>query len=122
MKWLILLLGVVSNASASLLIKIAVTPPRSFPSLSNPGAAFANWPFLLGIALYVVALLLYATALTRLPLNIAHPVFSSGAVGCVTLFSILILREPLGWRTAAGIVLVLGGVCLLTSTAPGGLG
>jgi hypothetical protein len=38
MKWLILVLGIASNASASVLVKIAMMPPRSFPSLSDPVA------------------------------------------------------------------------------------
>jgi hypothetical protein len=38
MKWLILVLGIASNASASVLVKIAMMPPRSFPSLGDPVA------------------------------------------------------------------------------------
>lgn len=120
MKWLILALGIASNASASLLIKIAVTPPRTFPTLSNPATALSNWPLLVGMVLYGLAFLLYAATLARLPLNIAHPLFSSGAVGAVVVLSMLILREPLGVRTAAGILLIVVGVCLLTSTASAG--
>lgn len=35
MKWLILILGIASNASASVLVKLAMLPPRRFPSLSD---------------------------------------------------------------------------------------
>lgn len=42
MKWLILLLGVLSNASASVLVKVAMQPPRRFPSLADPMAALSN--------------------------------------------------------------------------------
>ncbi|WP_244217782.1 hypothetical protein [Paraburkholderia caledonica] len=38
MKWLILVLGIASNASASVLVKIAMMPPRSFPGLGDPVA------------------------------------------------------------------------------------
>ena len=51
MKWLILILGIASNASASVLVKMAMMPPRKFPSLSDPMAALTNWPFWLGLAL-----------------------------------------------------------------------
>lgn len=114
MKWLILFLGIAFNASASVLVKMAMMPPRKFPSLSEPMAALYNWPFWLGLGLYGAAFLLYAAALARLPLNVAHPVLTAGAVATVALCSVLIFREPFHWTTGAGIVLVIVGVALIT--------
>ena len=90
MKWLILILGIASNASASVLIKIAMLPPRQFPSLRDPVAAISTWPFWLGLGLYGSAFLLYAAALAHLPLNVAHPVLTTGAVATVALFLFVI--------------------------------
>jgi multidrug transporter EmrE-like cation transporter len=115
MKWLILLVGIMANASASVLVKIAMMPPRKFPSLSDPMAALSNWPFWLGLGLYGGAFLLYAAALARLPLNIAHPILTSGAVATVALFSIFLFREPFHWTTIVGILLVVSGVTLITA-------
>ncbi|MGV8894715.1 MAG: EamA family transporter [Burkholderiaceae bacterium] len=115
MKWLILVLGIASNASASVLVKMAMIPPRKFPTLSDPMAALTNWPFWFGLGLYGAAFLLYAAALARLPLNIAHPVLTSGAVAAVALSSVLIFREPFHWTTGAGILLVIAGVALITA-------
>ncbi len=115
MKWLILILGIASNASASVLVKMAMMPPRKFPSLSEPMAALTNWPFWLGLGLYGAAFLLYAAALARLPLNVAHPVLTAGAVATVALCSMVIFREPFHWTTLAGIVLVISGVALITA-------
>lgn len=117
MKWLILILGIASNASASVLVKMAMMPPRKFPSLSEPMAALSNWPFWLGLGLYGAAFLFYAAALARLPLNVAHPVLTSGAIAVVALSSVLIFREPFPWTTGAGIVLVIAGVALITARA-----
>lgn len=114
MKWLILILGIAANASASVLVKFAMMPPRKFPTLSDPMAALSNWPFWLGLGLYGAAFLLYAAALARLPLNVAHPVLTSGAVATVALCSLLIFREPFHWTTIAGILLVVAGVALIT--------
>ncbi|WP_312430858.1 EamA family transporter [Achromobacter sp.] len=114
MKWVILFLGILSNASASVLVKLAMMPPRKFPSIGNPIAALTNWPFWLGLGLYGTAFLLYAAALARLPLNVAHPVLTAGAVATVAMSSILIFREPFYWTTAVGIVLVIAGVCMIT--------
>ncbi|NVZ72983.1 DMT family transporter [Pseudomonas costantinii] len=114
MKWMILLLGIVANASASVLVKLAMMPPRKFPSISDPMSALSNWPFWLGLGLYGGAFLLYAAALGRLPLNVAHPVLTAGAVATVALSSVLIFREPFHWTTGAGIFLVIAGVALIT--------
>ena len=114
MKWLILFLGIASNASASVLVKIAMMPPRNFPSFSDPMAALSNWPFWLGLGLYGATFLLYAAALAKLPLNVAHPILTSGAVAAVALCSLLIFREPFHGTTIAGIFLVIAGVVLIT--------
>jgi multidrug transporter EmrE-like cation transporter len=114
-KWLILVLGILSNASASVLVKLAMMPPRRFPSLSDPMAALSNWPFWLGLGLYGGAFLFYAAALARLPLNVAHPVLTAGAVATVALFSVIFFRETFHWTTVAGIVLVIAGVGLITT-------
>lgn len=115
MKWLILVLGITANASASVLIKMAMTAPRKFPSLSDPFAALSNWPFWLGLGLYGGAFLLYAAALSKLPLNVAHPVLTSGAVATVALLSVLLFGEPFHWTKGAGILLVIAGVALITA-------
>jgi multidrug transporter EmrE-like cation transporter len=117
MKWLILLLGIAANASASVLVKMAMIPPRKFPSLTDPLSALSNWPFWLGLGLYGGAFLLYAAALARLPLNVAHPVLTSGAVATVALFSVLLFREPFQWTVGVGILLVIAGVIVITAQA-----
>ncbi len=115
MKWLILILGIACNASASVLIKMAMTPPRKFPTLSDPMNTLSNWPFWLGLILYGSAFLLYAAALVRLPMNVAHPVLTSGAIATVALCSVVILKEPFHWSIGAGILLVIAGVALITA-------
>jgi len=115
MKWLLLVLGIAANASASVLVKVSMMPPRRFPTLSDPLAALGNWPFWLGLGLYGAAFLLYAAVLARLPLNVAHPVLTSGAVATVALLSVLVFQEQFYWTTGAGILLVIAGVALITA-------
>ena len=117
MKWLILILGIACNASASVLIKMAMMPPRKFPSFADPFASLSNWPFWLGLALYGGAFLFYAAALAVFPLNIAHPVLTTGAVAAVAVLSVLVFNETFHWTTIAGVVLVIVGVALITSKA-----
>jgi small multidrug resistance pump len=115
MKWLFLALAIVANALASVMIKMAVVPPRKFPSFSDPLAAIGNWPFWTGLVLFGTTFLLYAAALTMLPLNVAYVVLTSGAVVMVALLSAVIFSEQIYWTTVAGIVLVVVGVALTVS-------
>lgn len=117
MKWLILIMGIAANASASVLVKMAMTPPREFPTLGNLNAALHNWPFWLGLGLYGVAFLLYAAALVRLPLNVAHPVLTTGAIAAVSLLSVIIFKEQFYWTTGLGIFFVVVGVVLISFRA-----
>ena len=117
MKWLILVVGILVNASASILIKIAMTPPRKLPTLQDPLSLFQNWPLLLGLFLYGTAFLAYAAALARLPLNVAHPILTAGAVATVALASAFILRETFPWTSIIGIILVALGVGLISLAA-----
>lgn len=114
MRWLLLAVGVLSNASASLLVKKAVTAPRTMPSITDPAAALLNWPFWLGLFLYGAAFLIYAGALTSLPINVAHPILTSGAIAVVALGSVVFFDESLPFTTVAGIVLVVAGVTLIS--------
>lgn len=115
MHWLVLVLGVSANAFASVLIKVAVTHPRKFPSLNDLTSALTNWPFWLGLFLYGAAFLLYAAALAKFPLNVAHPVLTTGAVAMVALLSVVMFNEPVYWTTALGIIFVVIGVALITA-------
>jgi small multidrug resistance pump len=114
LKWLILILGITSNALASVLVKYAMMPPRRFPSLSDPWAALSNWPFWLGLTLYGSAFLLYAAALARLPLNVAHPILTSGSVATVALLAFTFFHETFYLTTWIGIALIIEGVILIT--------
>lgn len=114
MKWVIIILGISFNAVASMLVKLSVSPPRKMPSFSELDTALTNWPFWLGLICYGIAFLLYAEALVRLPLNVAHPLLTSGAIAVVALSSIFLSREPFYWTTGVGIILVITGVALIT--------
>ncbi|OOF19755.1 MULTISPECIES: multidrug efflux SMR transporter [unclassified Salinivibrio] len=114
MKWLILILGVTSNASASALIKMAVSSPLRKLSVNDPLSILTNVPLLAGVALYGLAFVLYAAALHYLPLNIAHPVLTSGSIALVSLISVVAFGEKLAISSMLGIGLILVGVVVLT--------
>jgi len=118
MKWMVLLLGILANASASVLIKVAVSQPRSLPTLADPMAALSNWPLWAGLALYGLAFVLYAAALSFFPLHVAHPILTAGAITTVALLSRVLFHEAFTWTTTLGIGLVIAGVVLITVRTP----
>ena len=114
MKWLIIFFGIITNASASLLIKLGLQTDR-IPSLQSPWTFFQNWQFLLGILLYGITFILYIFSLKFLPLNVAHPSMTSGAIGMVALLSVITLGESLSTPMLIGLSFIVFGVILLTS-------
>jgi multidrug transporter EmrE-like cation transporter len=114
MQWLILILGVLSNASASILIKVAMTSKQNQIEISNPLSIIGNSTLIIGVGLYGLAFILYALALTYLPLNIAHPILTSGSIALVSIASVIFFGEVLSPINIVGIALIILGVCALT--------
>jgi len=113
MKWIILILGVLSNAAASTLIKVAMTYPRPPLSFAEPLSILTNWPLWAGVILYGVAFVLYALSLAHLPLSVAHPILTSGSIALVVLASMFLFGEQLTLINLIGIALIMLGVAAL---------
>ncbi len=114
MKYFIIIFGIISNAFASVLIKYATMPPRSFPSINEPLQSIRNWPFWIGIFFYGLAFIMYAMSLARLPLNVVHPILTTGAIALVSILSILFFKEQFNWTNGLGVLLIIIGVILVT--------
>lgn len=116
MTWLLIVVGVIANAAASVLVKLSTKGPLD---LSNPVGLITNGGLWLAAVSYGVAFLAYAAAVSRLPLNVAHPVATAGAIVLVGLCSALLIREtftPMHWLGYG--LLVAGIVVLALSRAP----
>lgn len=113
MKWLILALGVLSNTAASVLIKVAVDGIDKTLIVQKPWLLLGNLSLVIGVGLYGAAFVLYALALTRLPLNVAHPILTCGAVALVALSSYLIFKESFTVSMFVGFLLIMSGVWLI---------
>ena len=113
MTWLLILVGVLANAAASVLVKLSSDGPLD---LSNPMALATNGRLWLAALSYGVAFLAYAAAVTRLPLNVAHPVATAGAIVLVGLCSVLLVREAFTVQHWVGYGLLLAGIVVLALT------
>jgi small multidrug resistance pump len=114
MTWLSVLFAILLNALASMMLKIASQKPFRLPSLEDPMAFLTNWPLFLGLFSYSTAFVLYAFAVSRLPLNVVYPVLTAGAIALVVIISFIWFKEPMRPLSILGICFVLTGVVLIT--------
>lgn len=91
---LLVVLGIASNAAASVLIKYAMMPERKI-SISEPLSLVLNIPLWIGLIFYGIAFILYAFTLQRLPLNVTHPVLTCGAISLVAVLTSVLFGESL---------------------------
>ena len=114
-NWILLSSGVLFNASASILIKIATVAPYHLSFYPNPLSLIRNIPFIVGLISYALALIFYVYSLGRLPLSIAHPVLTSGSIGLVSLVSWAVFGDSFDAVKLIGILSILFGVIILTA-------
>ncbi|RSV12306.1 multidrug transporter [Sphingomonas sp. ABOLF] len=110
MKWLLVVAGILANASASVLVKVA---SNGRIDMSSPVRVALNPYLITAVLSYGLAFLLYSAALSRLPLNVAHPVMTAGAIVVVGLCSLLFFREPASLGVILGYALLLAGIVVL---------
>ena len=75
-------------------------------------AQFANPLTILGLAIYVLAALLYLVALKKIPVSIAFPSVAA-SYAAVAIIAHLMWNEPFGWPQFGGLVLIGSGILLI---------
>lgn len=113
----LLMLGVLLNASAQLLLKAGMNRIGEFEfHLTNVlpiGVQVAtNLPILLGLAAYVVSVLVWMMVLSRVDVSMAYPMVSLGYV-INAIAAYFLFAEPLSALRVSGIFVILLGVFLV---------
>ena len=98
--WLQLLLAIGAEVSGTLLLSLSDGFERPVPAVGSMG-------------FYLVSFYFLSHAFRVLPAGIAYAVWSGLGTALVTLGSYAILRQDIGMRALAGIVLILAGVIVL---------
>lgn len=101
--WIFLVLAIVFNASASVLLKSATVPSRHAQWLAGGGS----------IVCYGLSFLTYYACLRTLPVSIAYPVITGGAILAIVIASTVFLGESLSGVKLLGATLVILGAMLL---------
>lgn len=113
----LVLAGVVLNAAAQLLLKAGTNRIGEFAfSLDNIvpiGARIAASPFVIGgLSCYVVSVVVWILALSRVPVSIAYPMLSIGYI-VNALAAWYLFGESLTAQKLAGIGFIVVGVWLV---------
>lgn len=116
--WLLLLLTIVLTAAANLLLKYAAINRQELGEAKGVIASlweiFTTPSLVLGIFCLGLAVIAYAIALRHINLSVAYPVMTTSVVVLVAIFSAIYFGEPFTLVKAAGTVMVISGVILLS--------
>ncbi|MGH8397914.1 MAG: EamA family transporter [Gammaproteobacteria bacterium] len=115
--FLLVITGVLLNAAAQLLLKAGVSRVGvihlQLNTILSAGWKLAFEPHILGgLACYVISVVVWILALSRVQVSIAYPMLSLGYV-VVAVAAWLIFGETLGATRIAGIAVIIVGVYLL---------
>ncbi len=118
MTYLALALGIVFNAGANILMKVAMRGIGTLDTLGLGsyvrGMLGSGWLWG-GLASFAAALVFYTYVLSKMNLSVAYPVFTSVGFAIVILVSALMLKESITWWQVAGFVLIIAGVWLVVA-------
>lgn len=113
----LVMLGVLLNAAAQLLLKAGTNRVGEFAySLDNlvpVGAKLAaSPPILAGLACYVVSVVVWILALSRVPVSVAYPMLSVGYI-VNAIAAWMLFGESLTAQKLVGIAFIVVGVWLV---------
>ena len=116
-SFLLVITGVLLNAAAQLLLKAGVQHmgviKLQFATIMTAGWKLAFEPHILaGLACYVVSVVVWILALSRVPVSIAYPMLSLGYI-VTAVAAWWLLGESLSAIRITGIAVIIVGVYLV---------
>jgi multidrug transporter EmrE-like cation transporter len=120
--WLLILGGVTLNAVAQLTLKRATGSLSAYTRfdldtlLGSVAVLVQSPPFWVGMGCYGLSVCVWIAALSRAPVSVAYPMLSIGYV-IVAVASVMWLGETLSLQKVLGIVLICGGVYLVSRSS-----
>ena len=110
--WLILAGSILCNVAGNLLMK------RFAATVEIHGLRDYIAPsFAMGIAAFGIGVLLYGSALSRIPIVIAYPIQVGACLVTIATVAVAGFGERLGWTELFGIALIVAGIILLARVA-----
>ncbi len=117
--WGLVLTSVAITVAANLLLRAGLDRAGGFPArLADIPAGLLRLgaqPFFdLGMALYLVAMVVWFRVLATLPLSVAYPIVMSLNFLVVTLAAVMLFRESFSVAKGIGLIVILAGIAILS--------
>ncbi len=110
-------LAILSNAGANVLIKMGMTSRGDAVGEGLLPALLAialNPVVVAGFFFFALTFVLYSVALSSLDLSYAYPLMTGGALLLIFALSALCLGEPLSAIRFGGMLLIMGGIAVVS--------
>ena len=113
MAYIYLICAFTLNAIANILLKVG--SEKGIVLLSYSPILFFknNWPFLLGLSLFVLNVIFYFLALRVTPLSVAYPVMVIMSFLIINLYAYFFLGEKITSMQFVGYVMIVLGIILV---------
>ena len=119
MGYIFLIIALTLNASGNILLKQGaknIGKLKGLPPLELALGVLTNIPLVIGLFLFAMNVVFYTIALSKLNISIAYPIMMVGGIVIISLFSVFHFKESLSNLQMIGLVLIAGGIVLLTAT------
>jgi multidrug transporter EmrE-like cation transporter len=113
MTYLFLAVALTLNAVASIMLKMGAERLAGLRGRELVAAVIADYPLLLGLALFALNFVFYTAALVRLDLSVANPIMTAGGMVIVVCSAVLFLRESVTAVQLTGVLLLVIGIALV---------
>ena len=118
----LVVLSAALTMAANLLIRAGIDGAGGF-AVGSPAEAiaalvrlFAQVRFVAGFALYFLASVVWFRVVATEPLSVAYPILVSCTFVLVTAGAVILFREPIGLRKVLGLIVILTGIVLVSSS------
>ena len=110
MGYLIALVAVLANVTASLLLKLAIDQSAD---KASPFTLSTAMPFIFSVLSYGAAFFMYAWSLRFLPLHVAQPLTSALPLVFIAISSTILFKEQITFVSGIGLILIGSGIAFL---------
>jgi len=104
MHWIYLAISIGAEVLGTAALKISSSFTRPLPSL-------------IAVASYAVAFYLLSLALGRIPLGVAYAVWCGLGIILVAIVGTIVFDDPIDMKAQIGILLIIAGIALVTSSS-----
>jgi multidrug transporter EmrE-like cation transporter len=106
--------SILLTSIGQILLKIGAKPAKIHPWVPKPLKPYLNKYTMLGYSILFVVTILSIYVLKDIPLNVFFPLFISGNLIAIAIFSHLFLHESFNYRKIMGIFLIISGILIFS--------